>query len=104
MLFRSELTDNIHLGTFDLLVGVLLNQVQNIGGVFLKLVDGVGVAGVHGHGDGALHGGEIHVDTAVVVGNVGGLDLLVSLGAAMDGEILLGLLVGDPNGRPASTS
>ena len=96
-----ELGDDVHLGALDLLVGVLLNQVQDVFGVLLKLVDGVGIGGVHGHGNGGLNGGEVNVHAAVVVSNVRGLDLFVSLGTAVDGEVAPGLLVGDPDGGPA---
>ena len=96
-----ELGHNVHLGTLDLLIGILLDQVQNVRGVLLKLVDGVGVAGVHGHGNGALHGGQVYVYAAVVVGNLRRLQLFVGLGAAMNGEVTLGLLIGDPDGGPA---
>ncbi len=96
-----ELTDNVHLRTLDLLVGVLLNQMENVSGVLLQLVDGIGVAGVHGHSDGALYGGQVNVDTAVIVSNVSRLDFLVGFGTAMDGEILFCLFVRDPDGRPA---
>ena len=65
-----ELGHDVHLGTLDLLVCILLDQVQNVSGVLLQLMDGVGVGGVHGHGDGALHGSELNADAAVTVSYV----------------------------------
>ena len=96
-----ELGHNVHLGTLDLLVGVVLDQVQDVFGVLLELVDGVGVAGVHGHGNGGLDGRQVNIHAAVVVGHVGRAHFLVGLRAAMDGEVGLRLLVGDPDGGPA---
>ncbi len=38
----------VHLGTLDLLVGLFLYQMQDVLGVGLQLVDGVGVGGCMG--------------------------------------------------------
>ena len=96
-----ELAVEVHLSALDLLVGLFLHSVEDVGGVGLQLVDGVGVGGVHGHCDGGLDGVEVDVDAAVVVSHIGRSQLLVSLGTAMDHEVALGLLVGHPDGRPA---
>ena len=96
-----EFAVQIHLGTLDLLVGLFLNFVQDVGCVLLQLVDGVGVGGVHRHCDGGLDGGQIDVDATVVVSDLSRLQFLEVLRTAMDGVVTLGLLIGDPDGGPA---
>ena len=96
-----ELAVQIHLGTLDLLVGLFLYSVQDIGSVGLQLVDGVGVGGVHRHSDGGLNGAQVDVDAAIVVGHLRRLQLLEVLRTAVDGVVTLGLLIGDPDGGPA---
>ena len=66
-----ELAVEVHLSALDLLVGLFLHSVEDVGGVGLQLVDGVGVGGVHGHCDGGLDGVEVDVDAAVVVSHIG---------------------------------
>ena len=95
------LGNQIHGHALELLVGLLLDSVEDVPGVFLQLMDGVGVGRVHGHGDGALHRGEIHIDAAVIVSDLGGIELLVGLGSAVGDKVALGLLVRDPDGGPA---
>ena len=94
------LAHEIHGHTLELFVCLLLYGVEDVLRVFLQFVDGVGVGGMHWHGDGALHRGEIDIHTAVVPGNFGGVQLLVCLGSAVGDEVALGLLVGDPDGGP----
>ena len=56
---------------------------------------------MHRQGDGALHRGKIHVHAPVVVGHLRGLELLVCLGAAVNGQVVLRRLVRHPDGGPA---
>ena len=98
-----HLADQVDAGTHDLAVGLLLAGVQDVLGVLQQFADGDGVAGMHGQGDGALHGGKINVHAAVIIGHVGGLHLLEGFGTAVDGQVFLGGGVGFPDGRPAGS-
>ena len=96
-----ELAHKIQMGGLgDLAVGPLLHQVKNVGGILLEFSNGVGVAGVHGHSDGGLHGGQVHIYAAVVVGHIGGGKLLIRLRAAVESKVVLHLFVGGPDGGP----
>ena len=96
-----ELLGEVHLDALELLVGILFHNVEDVSRVLLQLVDRVGVGGMHRHRDRALDGGQVDVDAAVVPGHVGGLEFLVVLRTAVDGQVFPGLVVGDPDGGPA---
>ena len=98
----ADLADEVHLDlAAQLPVGLVLCRLQDLFGVGLQLADRVGVAGVHRQRDHALDGGEVQLNAAVVVGHVGGLQFLISLGAAMLHKIFLRGIVGLPDGGPA---
>ena len=98
----ADLADEVHLDlAAQLPVGLVLRRLQDLFGVGLQLADRVGVAGVHRQRDHALDGGEVQLNAAVVVGHVGGLQFLISLGAAMLHKIFLRGIVGLPDGGPA---
>src|SRR5699024_1968142 len=97
-----DLADQVHLHlAAQLLVGLFLGRGQDLFGVGFQFPDGIGVAGVHGQGDHALHGGEVQFNDAVVVGHVGGFEFLVGFGTAVLDKVLLGDGVGLPDGGPA---
>ena len=91
----------VHRHAFQLLVRVFLNGVKDILRILQQLVNGIGVRRMHRHGNGALNGGKIDIDAAVVVCDFGRIKLLISFGSAMNREVAFGLVVGDPNGTPA---
>ena len=98
----ADLAHQIHMYlAAQLLVGLILGRLQNFFGVGFQLADGVGVARVHRQRDHALNSGEVQLDAAVVVGNIGGFQLFVGFGAVVLLEILLRHSVGLPDGRPA---
>ena len=85
----------------QLLVGLVLGRLQNFFSVGFQLADGVGIAGVHRQRDHALDGGEVQLDAAVIVGHVGGFQLLVGFGAIVLREIFFRHIVSLPDGGPA---
>ena len=97
----ADFAHQVELRAGDLRVGLLLTLVQDVRRVRLQFGNGVGVAGVHRQGDGAFHRGEIDVHAAVVIRDLGGLQRLERLRPAVDGQVILRVLVGLPDGGPA---
>ena len=95
------LVHQVELGFFEFRGGLSLHRCQNLLGVGHEIVDGVDVGGMEGKGDHGLHLREIDVDHGVVVSYVGGSQLLVVLGTAMNLEMLSGNLVSEPDGGQA---
>ena len=56
---------------------------------------------MHGQCDHALDLGKIQLDAAIVIGNIGGLQLFISIGTAMACEVFLGHAIGLPDTGPA---
>ena len=98
----AHLADKIHLDlTAQLLIGAGFDLMQQILGVCLQFADGVSIAGMHGQCDHALDLGKIQLDAAIVIGNIGGLQLFISIGTAMACEVFLGHAIGLPDTGPA---
>ena len=97
----ANLAHQVELRAGDLRVGLLLALVQDIRRIGFQLGDGVGVAGVHRQGDGAFHGGEIDIYASIVIRHIGRLERPERFRTAVDGQIILRVLVGFPDGGPA---
>ena len=85
-----------------LLICRFLRLPQDIARVLLQLPDRSHVGGVHGQGDGALDGAQVHSDAARIVGDFRRLKPLEILGPSVEGKIFLCPLVRCPNRGPAS--
>ena len=66
----AEFAVQIHPGTLDLLIGLFLHLVQNVRRILLELVDGIYIAGMHGHCNGALYRRHVHIHASVIVGKL----------------------------------
>ena len=95
------LAEKIHANTLQLPVGFFLHLMENIRRIGQQLVNGEDIGGMHGHGDGAFHGGKVNADAAVVIGHIGRGQRAVGLRPAVGFKIALGFIVGDPDGTPA---
>ena len=78
-----------------------LDLVQDVLEVLVELVDGEAVRGVERQRDHGFDARQIDLDAAVVVGDIGGLELAVVALAAVLGEERAGVLVGRPDGAKA---
>ena len=85
----------------ELLRSPLLHLPEDVPGILHQLPDGVGLGGVEGQGRHGLHLGEVDGDHAVVVSALLGVERLVFLPPAMDGQVFLHRTVGLPDGGQA---
>ena len=86
----------MEVGIAHAAVDAFFRFVKDIGQVGVELVDGKGVARMHGHGDHRLDLAQIDVNDAVVVGHVGRIKFLVILRPAVLGQVGLRIVVGAP--------
>ena len=85
----------------QLLPGVRLHLVEQVGHVLFEYPDGIGVGGVEGQGDHGLHLVQLHHDGPVVPGPLAGRQLAVAVSPAKEGKGGFGLLVRLPDGGQA---
>ena len=81
--------------------GLELHLVQDVLEVLVELVDLKSVGRMERQGDHGLDARQIDLDTAIVVGNIGGLELAVVVAAAVHGQKRVRVLVGGPDARQA---
>ena len=97
-----DLGDEVHLDLVaETLAGVFLDLLEDAFRIGLELVDRISVRRMEREGDHALLLGQVDADHAVVVRDLAGLEFLVSFRTLVDVEVLLDLLVGDPDGAEA---
>ena len=78
-----------------------LHLVQDVLEVLVELIDLKAVGRMERQGDHGLDARQVDLDAAVVVGDIGGLELAVVVAAAMHGQECMRILVGSPNGGKA---
>ena len=83
------------------LSGLKLHLVQDVLEVLVELVDLKAVGRMERQRDHGLDARQIDLDAAVVVGNIGGLELAVVLAATVHGQKRVRVLVGGPDARQA---
>ena len=83
--------------------GLELHLVQDVLEVLVELVDLKAVGRMERQRDHGLDARQIDLDAAVVVGNIGGLELAVVVAAAVHGQECARVLVGGPNARQAGS-
>ena len=83
---------------FELFCGRLFHFAQNIDSIFIQFTDGINIGGMERQGDHRLYLGKIDCDNAVVISDSTGCELLVFVFSAVDSEIAVGFLIGDPDG------
>ena len=81
--------------------GLELHLMQDVLEVLVELVDLKAVGRMERQGDHGLDARQIDLDAAVVVGNIGGLELAVVVAAAVHGQKRARVLVGGPDARQA---
>ena len=81
--------------------GLELHLVQDVLEVLVELVDLKAVRRMERQRDHGLDTRQIDLDAAVVVGDIGGLELAVVVAAAMHGQKRVRVLVGGPDARQA---
>ena len=81
--------------------GLELNLVQDILGVLVELVDLKAVGRMERQGDHGLDARQVDLDTAVVVGDIGRLELTIVVAAAVHGQKRMRVLIGGPDGGEA---
>ena len=85
----------------ELLGGALLHLPEDVPGVGHELPNGVGLGGVEGEGGHGLHLRQVDGDQAVIVRPLLGMEGLIGLRPAVDGQVLLHRPVGLPDGGEA---
>ena len=78
-----------------------LDLVQDVLEILVELVDLKAVGRMERQGDHGLDARQIDLDAAVVVGDIGGLELAIVVAAAVHGQKRVRVLVGGPNGGKA---
>ena len=81
--------------------GLELNLMQDVLEVLVELVDLKAVGRMERQRDHGLDARQVDLDAAVVVGNIGGLELAVVVAAAVHGQKRVRVLVGGPDARQA---
>ena len=81
--------------------GLELHLMQDVLEVLVELVDLKAIGRMERQRDHGLYARQIDLDAAVVVGNIGGLELAVVVAAAMHGQECVRVLVSCPNGGKA---
>ena len=81
--------------------GLELHLVKDVLEVLVELVDLKAVGRMERQRDHGLDARQIDLDAAVVVGDIGGLELAVVVAAAVHGQKCVCVLVGGPNARQA---
>ena len=81
--------------------GLKLHLVKDVLEVFVELVDLKAVGGMEWQRDHGLDARQVDLDAAVVVGDIGGLELAVVLAAAVHGQKRVRVLIGGPDARQA---
>ena len=81
--------------------GLELGLMQDVLEVLVELVDLKAVGRMERQRDHGLDAGQIDLDAAVIVGDIGGLELAVVVAAAMHGQKRACVLVGGPDARQA---
>ena len=91
----------MEVGIAHAAVDAFFRFMKDISQIGVELVDGKGVARMHGHGDHRLDFAQIDVNDAVVVSDVGRIEFLVILRPAVLGQVSLRIVVGAPYRRQA---
>ena len=95
----------IHEGIFHRPVqadqSLLLHIVKDILQIFVQLFDGIGVAGMEGHGDHGPDLRQVKHDHSVIIGGLSGSQLLIFVLPAVDLIEILDLIVRRPDGGQA---
>ena len=81
--------------------GLELHLMQDVLEVLVELLDLKAVGRMERQRDHGLDVRQIDLDAAIVVGNIGGLELAVVVAAAMHGQKRVRILVGGPDARQA---
>ena len=81
--------------------GLELHLVKDVLEVLVELVDLKAVGRMERQRDHGLDAGQIDLDAAVIVGDIGGLELAVVVAAAVHGQKRVRVLVGGPDARQA---
>ena len=81
--------------------GLELHLVQDVLEVLVELVDLKAVGRMERQRDHGLDARQVDLDAAVVVGDIGGLELAVVVAAAVHGQECVRVLVGGPDARQA---
>ena len=81
--------------------GLELDLMQDVLEVLVELINLKAVGRMERQGDHGLDARQIDLDTAVVVGDIGGLELAVVVAAAVHGQECVRVLVGGPDARQA---
>lgn len=81
--------------------GLELDLVQDVLEVLVELVDLKAVGRMERQRDHGLDARQVDLDAAVVVGDIGGLELAVVVAAAVHGQECVRVLVGGPDARQA---
>ena len=81
--------------------GLKLHLMQDVLEVLVELVNLKAVGRMERQGDHGLDARQIDLDAAVVVGNIGGLELAVVVAATVHGQKRARVLVGGPDARQA---
>ena len=81
--------------------GLELHLVQDVLEILVELVDLKAVGRMERQGDHGLDARQVDLDAAVVVGDIGGLELAVVVAAAVHGQKRVRVLISCPNGGEA---
>ena len=83
-------------GTGNLAVGTCLYLMEDITRILLQLLDRIGIAGMHRHGDHRLYPRKIDIDTSIIVGDSLRREFPIGLRTAVKRKIVMDTIICHP--------
>ena len=91
----------MQIGVLNELFAIIFHHVENVVHIGIQFPDFKTVTGMEGQSNHAVDGGKINVDAAVVISDIGGVQLLKLATSTMTIQVSLGVSIGAPDGGQA---